>query len=586
MPLASFTHLVSFRHPRRRAVAVAALLLMALVAAQLVRPPLARSATTRTFVAKADTYVDSGQPRTNFGRATSIRTDQFPSAQRNYLRFDTPGLHGQYFKRATLRLFSNRANRLGVAVYSLRDNSWGETSLTWDGSPPPGAFVGHSLPTLAGRWTEIDVTAAVRSNGAMRASGHLSLVVGHSPFANRSAHAQQAHEAETGFASRETGATAPQLVVITEPAPTLPPPSTTPSVPSTGSTLPPSTVPRPTTTVVTPPPPANCVAVHGSVQGAVNANPAGTRFCLSGTINEKITPKDGQVFVGPAVLDGRGSIDRAFVGGATNVTVQNLEVRNYNPGRQSGAIEPGGDNWTLRNVNIHNNGWGGIYIGGNNVKIIGGKVNDHTGLGIGDSKVSGTLVDGTEIARNGSGESCGFEAGGLKFVGVNTTVRNTFTHGNFCKGLWWDINAANTLIEGNLIEDNWDEGIFYEISQDAVIRSNTIRRNGLHNYNAPGRNGCSWLWGGGITIPSSFNVEIYANTLEGNCNGITGTQQDRTDSTPPAHLLKNLSVHDNIVNGSGSTGVVEDNGANLDSRAITFVRNAFGGGHDFCGTTC
>ena len=94
------------------------------------------------------------------------------------------------------------------------------------------------------------------------------------------------------------------------------------------------------------------------------------------------------------------------------------------------------------------------------------------------------------------------------------------------------------------------------------------------------------LWGGGITIPSSFNVEIYGNTLDGNCNGITGTQQDRTDSTPPAHLLQNLSVHDNIVNGSGSTGVVEDNGADLTTRAITFVRNSFGGGHDFCGMAC
>ena len=189
-------------------------------------------------------------------------------------------------------------------------------------------------------------------------------------------------------------------------------------------------------------------------------------------------------------------------------------------------------------------------------------------------------------SRNGAGESCGFEAGGVKFVGVHTTVRNTFTHNNFCKGLWWDINAANTLIEGNLIEDNWDEGIFYEISQDAVIRSNTIRRNGLHTYSSSGRNGCPWLWGGGITIPSSFNVEIYGNTLEGNCNGITGTQQDRTDATPPAHLLQNLNVHDNIVNGSGSTGVVEDNGANLGNRAISFVRNSFGAGHDFCGMTC
>src|SRR5438132_11556518 len=251
MPLVSLPHVVSSQHGRRRAVGVAALLLTALLAAQLMRPSLARSAaTTWTFVAKADTYVDAGRPGDNFGRATSLRTDQFPSAQRSYLRFDIPALRGQYFKRATLRLFSNQANPLGVAGYALSDNSWVETRLTWDGSPHPGAFVGHSPSTGVARWIEIDITAAVRRNGAMRASGHLSLAVSHSPFANRTVH-PQAHEAETDFASRETGATAPQLLLTTEPAPTQ---STLPAQSTTVAPRATTTLPHPTTTIATPPP--------------------------------------------------------------------------------------------------------------------------------------------------------------------------------------------------------------------------------------------------------------------------------------------------------------------------------------------
>jgi parallel beta-helix repeat protein len=406
-------------------------------------------------------------------------------------------------------------------------------------------------------------------------------VVKRSPFSDRVLAGIGDQESETGFASRETGATAPQLVVSTDTS--APSATTTTSRPATTTTT-----ARPATTTTTSPPsrPAGCVTVTGSLQAAVDAHPAGTSFCLSGTFSERVTPKSGQSFTGPATLDGRGTVNRAFAGGAANVTLDNLEIRNYDPGRQHGAIEPGGDGWTLRNVNVNHNGWGGIYVGGDNTKILGGKVTDHAGLGIGDSKVSGTIIDGTEIARNGFAESCGFEAGGVKFVGVDTIVRNTFTHHNQCKGLWWDINAANTLIEGNRIEDNWDEGVFYEISQDAVVRNNTVRRNGLHNYNAPGRNGCPWLFGGGITVASSFNVEIYGNTLEGNCNGITGTQQDRSDSTPPAHLLKNMNVHDNVVNSSGNTGVAEDNGADLRSRSITFARNTFGAGSTFCGFSC
>ena len=575
MALASLSRLVPIDHRRRRVVAIAStFVLLALVVAQLVIAPQTRSATTQTLLAKADSYVDRGQPDTNFGGAATIRTDRLPFGRRSYISFNPPGLRLSDVTGAKLRLYSNRANPLGVAVYGVSDDSWSETSITYDRAPRPTGLVAHSDPTAAKQWIEIDLTDGLRS-GATGGGDRLSLVIKRSPFSNRTVAGLGDQESETDFASRETGANAPQLVLTTG----TPTPTTT-TVPPPPTTSPPTTAPPPT------PKPTGCVAVQGSVQAAVNANAPGTRLCLSGTISEKVTPKSGQTFIGPAVLDGRNNLDRAFGGGASNVTLENLEVRNYNPGRQNGAVEPEGDGWTLRNVNVNHNGWGGIYVHGNNTRILGGKVNDHAGLGIGDSKVTGTLIDGTEIARNGFAESCGFEAGGVKFVAVNTTVRNTFTHHNSCKGLWWDINAANTVIEGNRIEDNWDEGVFYEISQDAVIRNNTIRRNGLHNYNAAGRNGCPWLFGGGITIASSFNVEIYGNTLDGNCNGITGTQQDRTDSTPPAHLLKTLSVHDNVVNGSGSTGVVEDNGANLASRVLVFVRNTFGGGHDFCGFNC
>jgi hypothetical protein len=62
----------------------------------------------------------------------------------------------------------------------------------------------------------------------------------------------------------------------------------------------------------------------------------------------------------------------------------------------------------------------------------------------------------------------------------------------------------------------------------------------------------------------------------GNHNGITGTQQNRLDSTPPAHLLDNYHVYDNLIcaaAGQHPTGVVADNGANLGDRDISFTPN-------------
>jgi Right handed beta helix region len=165
--------------------------------------------------------------------------------------------------------------------------------------------------------------------------------------------------------------------------------------------------------------------------------------------------------------------------------------------------------------------------------------------------------------------SCEWGAGGMKWDVGAVTIRNAHVHDNDCKGLWGDINAHDTLIEHNLVEHNLAEGILYEISQDAVIRYNQVNRNG---FQAKG-----WYWDGGITVASSFNVEVYGNRLSGNYNGITGTQQDRPDSTPPAHLLDGFHVHDNLICatvGDHPTGVVADNGANLGARDISFSGNA------------
>ena len=158
----------------------------------------------------------------------------------------------------------------------------------------------------------------------------------------------------------------------------------------------------------------------------------------------------------------------------------------------------------------------------------------------------------------------------MKWIIGRVTIRNAHVHHNACKGLWADGNANGTLIENNLVEDNFAEGIFYEISQNAVIRNNRVYRNGNGEANG-------WYWGGGITVASSIGVEAYGNHLSGNYNGITGTQQDRPDATPPAGLLDDYHVHDNLIcavgAGGHATGVVADNGANLAARDITFGNN-------------
>ena len=377
-----------------------------------------------------------------------------------------------------------------------------------------------------------------------------------------------------------------------EPAP--PPSSTTtttrPATTTTATTTPPTTQPPATT----PTPASKCVSNGGvpigtgdSAQSVVNAHGAGTTYLVKAGTHQRnfsVQPKSGDTFCGEpgAVLDGGRSLQSAFYGGATNVTLDSITVQNYNTGRQRGAIQPDthASGWTVRNISALRNYWAGL-MGADGMKVLGGHYNDNDQLGIGGNASTGMVLDGLdgdpatfdgpELARNHTlHDSCDYEAGGIKWDVGQITIRNAHVHDNDCRGLWADINADHALIEHNLVERNKAEGIFYEISQDAVIRNNQVYRNGY----AASR---GWYWDGGITVASSFNVEVYGNRMSGNYNGVTGTQQTRTDSTPPSHLLADYNVHDNLICATGGgghpTGVISDNGTNFATRSITFSRN-------------
>jgi parallel beta-helix repeat protein len=318
----------------------------------------------------------------------------------------------------------------------------------------------------------------------------------------------------------------------------------------------------------------------------VDAHPAGTTYLIgTGTHlrNFSVQPKSGDTFCGEAgaVLDGGRSLKSAFSGGASGVTLDSITVRDYASDRQGAAIQPAShaSGWVVRNVSALHNGWAGLLVA-DGMRILGGHFNDNDQLGIGGNEATGIVLDGLdgdpstfdgpELARNHTLHApCEFEAGGMKWDFGQVTIRNAYVHDNDCRGLWADINAHDALIEHSRVAGNFAEGIFYEISRNGVIRDNVVSGNG--------RRRAGWYWDGGITVASSSGVQIYGNRLSGNFNGITGTQQDRPDSTPPAHLLDGLHVHDNLICATGGgghpTGVVADNGADLAARDIVFTGN-------------
>ncbi len=154
------------------------------------------SGNTFTFVPAADAYVNESSSGTNYGSATTLRQDASP-VLRSYLRFNVQGLSGTVTK-ATLRIFTSNSSSSGYQVRSMTDNSWSEFAINFTNSPVVGDVNGSSGAFGAGVWTTVDITPLINGNGLVS----FALTTTNNTAFN--------------LASRETGSTAPQLVIETQ----------------------------------------------------------------------------------------------------------------------------------------------------------------------------------------------------------------------------------------------------------------------------------------------------------------------------------------------------------------------------------
>jgi len=322
-------------------------------------------------------------------------------------------------------------------------------------------------------------------------------------------------------------------------------------------------------------PPAGIAIYPGDdIQAKVSSAPPASHFLLKAGIHRQQTiyPRSGDIFEGESgtILDGEGIRLYAFDGITrgrpfpSDVVIRRLVIRGYNSPLQLAPILAGWhdvpsqtEGWVVEDNEITGNAALGIRIG-SRMRVARNNIHHNGQLGIGGIG-NGTVVEDNEIAYNNTANiSAAWEAGGTKFVRTNDLiVRGNFVHHNGGPGLWTDISNYNTLYENNLCEDNAGAGIFHEISYKAVIRNNTVRRNGF-GPPLPG-----WVLGAGIMVANSSNVEIYGNTVDRNRQGITMYHQVRTGSPSDQPYgpweTKGNYVHDNeIVMEIGGTGMAQD----------------------------
>ena len=257
---------------------------------------------------------------------------------------------------------------------------------------------------------------------------------------------------------------------------------------------------------------------------------------------------------------------------ADNVTVTGLIVEKYANLAQHGAIHADNTSgWVISNNEVRWNHGVGIRAG-STCSVAMNYVHHNGQMGIAGSGLVDTVIDDNEIAYNNTaGFDPGWEAGGTKFAETTgLIVRNNFSHHNIGPGLWTDIDNIDTLYDGNTVEDNTQMGIFHEISYACIIRNNIVNRNGAGFSD--------WIWGAGILVAASPDVEIYGNTLSGNADGIGAAQQNRGSGAYGAYEIENLYVHDNdVTSSSGWIGFVQDVGDNtyFSSRNNRFLANTY-----------
>jgi acid phosphatase type 7 len=152
---------------------------------------------TFTVTAAADSYVNQSSPTTNYGTSTQLRVDGSPFL-RSYLRFNVQNVTGR-ITRVTLRIFASSAAGSGCVANIVSNNTWTETSLTYNNAPPLGSPLGSSGSFGAGVWITMDVTAYITGNGTY------SIAV------------TTPGSTAVSLASREASANPPQLIIETGP---------------------------------------------------------------------------------------------------------------------------------------------------------------------------------------------------------------------------------------------------------------------------------------------------------------------------------------------------------------------------------
>jgi len=254
----------------------------------------------------------------------------------------------------------------------------------------------------------------------------------------------------------------------------------------------------------------------------------------------QIIPGPGSKYIGApgAVINGEHDNFYAFGGTAPRVTISYLTIKDFGPrgGNQNQGVvnKDSASGWKIDHSTLKNNAGAGAMLGSHNTLSYDCLQNNQQ-YGFNAYSTVGPahlVIDHNEIAGNDTynwearQQGCGCTGGG-KFWDVDgAVITDNWVHGNHSVGLWADTNNRSFEIRGNYFQDNYNSGLIYEISYNALIEDNTFVRNALGaGPTNPGfPTGAIYLSesGSDSRVPGNYNttLSVKHNTFINNWSGV------------------------------------------------------------------
>ena len=254
--------------------------------------------------------------------------------------------------------------------------------------------------------------------------------------------------------------------------------------------------------------------------------------------------------------------------GADGTVVRGLGFEHYatsyDPTQQSGALWVNCNSVTVEDDTFAYNALAGMAAYNPNCTIEGNTFAFNGEKGLTANAINGSLIEGNAFAYNNQEHFADdWDAAGVKICNSsNVTVEGNLIDSNICNGLWFDLSCSNITIVGNTVLNNATAGITYEyVCSDAIIADNLVVGSGDAGVEVGGE---------------ASSVQVWNNTLDENYSNIVIADDDRSGST------RDVVVENNIFSDGTSSSPASVNVASHKSSPtsaatmqLTFNYNAY-----------